>query len=364
MTGDIKAYILAEVAKNPYALIKNTAAHFNLTPQAIQKHVAQLVAAGVLRKEGNTRSTAYYLNAAPEQARLSTPKVGTNKSTITIQGRPLAVAQGEWRYAVTKELSEQDIWDSTLKKELGALPQNIREIAEYGFTEMVNNVKDHSSATELRVNYWIEDGKLNIVVSDNGIGIFKKLKDTLGLPTLKEAVLHLSKGKLTTDHTRHTGEGIFFTSRVFDEFLLVANGLLFGRINTEEDWLLGEEEDKAGTRVRMDISLTSSRTRDEVFKRYTSPEDFSFSKTHVAVELGLTEGETYVSRSQAKRILSGLDKFKFIILNFKRVKTVGQGFVDEVFRVFQNAHPDIEISVINANDAVDFMIKRSKQTGV
>ncbi|MCB0367566.1 MAG: DUF4325 domain-containing protein, partial [Bdellovibrionales bacterium] len=41
---------------------------------------------------------------------------------------------------------------------------------------------------------------------------------------------------------------------------------------------------------------------------------------------------------------------------------VGQAFVDEVFRVFKDSHPEIEIEHINANDAIEFMIKRGLST--
>ena len=34
-----------------------------------------------------------------------------------------------------------------------------------------------------------------------------------------------------------------------------------------------------------------------------------------------------------------------------------QGFADEIFRVFQNAHPDIVLRPINANEAVLGMIQ-------
>ena len=54
--------------------------------------------------------------------------------------------------------------------------------------------------------------------------------------------------------------------------------------------------------------------------------------------------------------MSGLDKFKTILLDFKNVETVGQGFADEVFRVWKSRHPGIEIIVKNANDNVQFMI--------
>lgn len=77
------------------------------------------------------------------------------------------------------------------------------------------------------------------------------------------------------------------------------------------------------------------------------------------VKLAQLDGERFISRSQAKRLTLGLEKFKRVVLDFSKVETVGQGFVDEVFRVFQNKHKDIEITYENANENVEFMIKRS-----
>jgi len=348
---DIKAFLLSQVEVHPSELVQIAANHFNVSIQAVQKHISKLLKSGLLVKTGNTRNTRYSL---PKETNFL--NVNQDKNSLETG------ASANWKYDVTKKLSEQEVWDNTLKPLLKMTSESVREIVEYGFTEMVNNVIDHSSAKELNTSYSIIQNKLQIVVLDNGMGIFKKIKDTLGLETLRESILHLSKGKLTTDHTKHTGEGIFFSSRVFDNFFISANGLVYGRINdsADEDWLIGDQREATiGTRVEMKLNLNSKRTREEVFKRFTSPEDFSFSKTHVAVELGINDGETYVSRSQAKRILSGLEKFKFIVLNFKRVNTVGQGFVDEVFRVFKNSHPEIQISSINTNESVAFMIQRS-----
>ena len=70
-------------------------------------------------------------------------------------------------------------------------------------------------------------------------------------------------------------------------------------------------------------------------------------------------GTEYISRSQARRILGGLDKFRTVILDFKNVKTVGQGFADEVFRVWKRHYPNIDIVTKNANENITFMIKRA-----
>jgi len=67
-----------------------------------------------------------------------------------------------------------------------------------------------------------------------------------------------------------------------------------------------------------------------------------------------------MARSQAKRILNNINSVKKIILDFQGVETVGQGFADEIFRVFQNQHPEIEISAIHMHENVEFMVNRAK----
>jgi len=57
-------------------------------------------------------------------------------------------------------------------------------------------------------------------------------------------------------------------------------------------------------------------------------------------------------------MLLGLDKFTSVILDFSDVRSVGQGFVDEVFRLYKDAHLEVKISYVNANDDVEFMIRR------
>jgi hypothetical protein len=87
--------------------------------------------------------------------------------------------------------------------------------------------------------------------------------------------------------------------------------------------------------------------------------DKSGRKTKVTVRL-YEKGVDFVSRSQARRILYGMDKFKTIILDFIKVKGIGQGFADEIFRVFKLEHPGVEILVKNASKTVMFMINRAK----
>ena len=64
-----------------------------------------------------------------------------------------------------------------------------------------------------------------------------------------------------------------------------------------------------------------------------------------------------MSRSQAKRILARVDRFKEVILDFEGVTHIGQGFADEIFRVFVKAHPDVRILHDHCTPDVEKMIK-------
>lgn len=66
-----------------------------------------------------------------------------------------------------------------------------------------------------------------------------------------------------------------------------------------------------------------------------------------------------VSRSQAKRLLARVDRFKTVLLDFSGIESVGQAFADEIFRVFRKQHPEVAILPCNANEAVERMINRA-----
>lgn len=51
---------------------------------------------------------------------------------------------------------------------------------------------------------------------------------------MDDAVHELFKGKLTTDIENHSGEGIFFTSRVLDGFAAISDGKIFSHNNHDE----------------------------------------------------------------------------------------------------------------------------------
>ena len=110
--------------------------------------------------------------------------------------------------------------------------------------------------------------------------------------------------------------------------------------------------------------IITERTTKEIFDEYTS-DDFVFNKTKITVHLAKDYlGHDFVSRSLAKRILMNVEKFKVIVLDFENIDNIGQGFADEVFRVFKNKNPDITIVPVNMNEEIEFMINRAMKNNL
>ncbi len=259
-------------------------------------------------------------------------------------------------------LEEHVVWEKDFKP-FFALSSTVLGIANHGFTEMVNNAIDHSGGKSVFVWMNQTDVQLQIIVSDDGVGIFEKITKSLGLPDLRQALFELSKGKLTTDPSRHSGEGVFFTSRIFDVFEIDANGLTFNHHDsTGLDWLREKHGTfPDGTSVYMSIALGSTRTLNEVYSQFTqAPEDYDFSKTIVPMKLAQYGDEQLVSRSQAKRLIARFDRFKTVILDFDGVQQIGQAFADELFRVYANDHPRVELIPRNMTAQVERMWLRAR----
>jgi anti-sigma regulatory factor (Ser/Thr protein kinase) len=314
--------------------VSTVAAEFAITRQAVQKHLQALVEEGKLEACGRAPHRRYSL--AP-----------LSKSTRA--------------YRLTGEIAEDRVWKDLAVKTVEGLSATETDICVYGLTEIVNNAIEHSGGKHLTAALRRTAASIEITVRDDGIGVFQKISRALKLPDLRESALELSKGKLTTDPRRHTGEGIFFTSRVFDRFQMRSGHLSFTRVEAEQEWSVRTQRATAqGTLVEMGLLLPASRTLAEVFTRFSSgPDEYRFSKTQVPLHLAQLENEALISRSQARRVLSRVERFDEVLLDFSGVRTVGQAFADEIFRVFARAHPRVRLVPVHANEAVRAMIQRA-----
>jgi anti-sigma regulatory factor (Ser/Thr protein kinase) len=327
---EIRAFILENAENNPTKIVALTMGKFGISRQAAHRHIKHLIGQGALIRSGS--------------------------------GHYELCPQEEWHttISIAENRHEDVVWRNEIRKRLGYLPDNAISIWYYGFTEMLNNVIDHSEGTTvyLRVVKTAHSTEMNI--SDNGVGIFNKITSAMNLIDERHAVIELTKGKLTTDPARHTGEGIFFTSRMFDTFSILSGEVFLSHTyGNDEDWILQNQKPSTGTWIAMRLKNNTARTPKQIFDRFTSDNNFGFTKTVVPVRMAQYGDEKLVSRSQAKRLLERIDRFKTVLFDFKEVEIIGQSFADEVFRVFASRHPQIELMPINANDVVMQMINNA-----
>ena len=263
------------------------------------------------------------------------------------------------RILVNKDLAEDIILDEA-KRETGIffdIPENVIKIIDYSFTEMLNNAIDHSHSKKIEVTVKKDQENIRFDVFDQGVGIFRDIMKKKKLNSELGAIQELIKGKLTTLPERHTGEGIFFTSRVADMLIIQSSNKKIVFNNILDDTFIKDIKNIKGTQVTFVINAKSKRRLEQIFKKF-SGDSYEFSKTRVLVKL-YKMGQEYISRSQARRITNNLERFKTITIDFKNVNTVGQAFADEIFRVWQNHHPDIKIVSENANENTELMINRA-----
>jgi anti-sigma regulatory factor (Ser/Thr protein kinase) len=307
--------------------------HLGITRQALSVHLRGLVEAGEVVRLGTTRGARYALASRAPAA-------------LTVS-----------RALPTQGLDEGRVWDE-LAVHLNprrALRSNVVAIVRYAFTEMLNNAIEHSEAQRCTVRLSLEAGSVSFEVRDPGIGVFHSIASKLHLPDEETAMVELLKGRTTTMREAHTGEGIFFTSRAADRFVLTSHRIQVEWNRARDDVFVSKRRSLGGTHVRFAIQRSTTRRLEEVFGEFAPEEyDFQFQKTKVLVKLLRRD---YLSRSEARRLLANLEKFREIVLDFRDVQSLGQGFADEVFRVFARRHSSIVTRTENTNPVIDAMIR-------
>jgi hypothetical protein len=257
-------------------------------------------------------------------------------------------------------IAEDRVWAEVAVacRAVGELPKPARSILQYAFTEMLNNAIEHSAGRNIEVRFEAAADGLACVISDDGVGVFANLRKMLRLPSDLVALQELSKGKLTTLPAGHTGEGVFFTSKAARLFELSSGGLRWMVDNLRGDVAVGSSPVRRGTMVRVEIARRPKRQLADIFAEHT--EDYAFTKTRVAIKL-FTLGTRFISRSEARRVVANLEKWQTVVLDFTGVEEIGQGFADEIFRVWAGAHPDIKLEAVSMSEPVAFLVKRASR---
>ena len=329
--------ILGYLESRPSATGKELCLYLDISRQALNIHLKSLIASGQVIKSGSTRNARYY-----SPAHAPAPVVFSRRLALT-------------------GLDESHVYEqAAMALNLrSALRDNVTSIVHYAFTEMLNNAIDHSKTDRGEVLVRLEAGRIFFRVLDHGIGVFQSIASKFGLDDEYAAMVELIKGKTTTMPEAHSGEGLFFTSKAADRFLLRSHRIQLEWSRQFDDIFVSEKNFISGTTVEFTIQRDARQLLEDIFSEFAPAHyDYQFQKTKVHVKLLKSE---YVSRSEARRLVTNLEKFREIILDFKGVKSVGQGFADELFRVFANRYPDIRIESKNVTPSIGAMFRHVDQ---
>lgn len=308
-------YLLEKINDNAPNIAKTVCEQFGINQNTVYTYINELTDSGVIRKIGR----GHY-----------------------------ALAENTVQYTLSRSAGELDdefkVYTSYLLPHLQKLPENVRDIWSYILGEMINNVIDHSEADTLSVQISQSYLLTRFRIADNGVGIFKKIKEHFGMHDLDEAICELFKGKLTTDPAHHSGEGIFFSSRLADKFIICSDGKFFSINKYDNDVLVDLPESAGGTTILVELSNMSNKHAADIFNQYAQVGG-GFQVTMIPLKNMFDTAP--VSRSQAKRVCQRLDQFEEVILDFDGLSWMGQGFAHQIFIVFQNEHPDICLKPVN-----------------
>lgn len=316
--------------RQPQVSIADVLERSGLTRQAIQYHLRKMVESGELEPVGAGRGRRYR--------------------------RPLLLETT----LETKGLQEDQVWRDIRAgvSALEGLNRNGERIANYAFTEMLNNAIDHSGSEDVRVTLGNRSERFAFVIADRGVGAFEHVRRRAGLEDHVAAIQEISKGKMTTDPKRHTGQGIFFTSKAVEVFSIASNGWRWIVDNARGDQTIGESHVRKGTVVGFEIDPSTGRDLTAIFDEYTDDETLAFDRSRTTVRL-FEFDVPFVSRSEAKRLSRNLDRFREVVVDFRGVEEVGQGFADELFRVWAREHSETNLAPVNMSRAVSLIVERA-----
>ena len=327
----ITQWITATAQRRPHSLDVELAARTNVSQRSARRTLARLVELNWLVREGSARRPAW---------------------------RPGPLRQVVQRYELAG-LEEDLPWSLDFAPHF-VLPPNVLRMVQQAFCELLNNAIGHSGGTHVTVSLRQTASQAQLLVSDNGVGLFERIAQSFAVASPALAMLELSKGKLTSQPERHTGQGLFFTSRLADVFDLHANDAAFQqRAWDERGWHPQRALRHAGTSIYAAFALDTPRTLDGVRGAYSVGDDpfgVEFSRTVVPLRLITSTIEGLESRAQARRVCARLGEFRRAEIDFGGVASVGHAFADEMFRVFGPAQRSLELVPVNMTPAVAALV--------
>jgi anti-sigma regulatory factor (Ser/Thr protein kinase) len=326
--SQVTPWITAAALQEPQTLATLLMARLDVGRRTANRLLRQLVDGQWLLREGSKRRPVY---------------------------RPGPLRQVVQRYDV-HGLQEDTPWRRDFAPCFDLAP-NVRRMAAHAFTELLNNAIDHSGGQRVTVSMRQTAMHLQLLVSDDGCGLFRRVEQAFDIADPHRAMFELSKGKLTTQPDRHSGHGLFFCSRLADIFdIHTAQAAFQYRPWGTRQWHNARPAATTGTSVYLAIALDTSRTLDAVLHAHSaSGHGVAFERTQVPLQL-LADGGALASRAEARRVGQRLQAFSQADIDFSGLDDVGHGFADELFRVFGRAHPGLALRPLGMNARVQAMV--------
>jgi anti-sigma regulatory factor (Ser/Thr protein kinase) len=322
-------HITVAAVQHPHDLATHVAQSAGVSRSTAQKALQRLAQLGWLAREGTARRPHF---------------------------KPGLLRQVVRRYPLAG-LQEDLPWSRDFAPFL-ALPTEVQRMTQHAFGELLNNAIDHSGGTSVTVSLRQTPSHMQLLVSDDGCGVFDQLSRSFSLDDPAIAMLELSKGKLTSQPARHAGRGLFFTSRLADVFDLHANETAFQhRVWEGNGWRPGRALKHTGTSVYAAIALDTARTLESVLHAHSlSGEGFGFERTVVPLRLMATPLSGLDSRAQARRVAARLGAFRRAEMDFEGISAIGHSFADELFRVMSPELAEVDLVPLNMSPTVAAMI--------
>ena len=226
-TESIRGFILDCVAENPRSVARQVAQAYGISRQAANRHLDALVDEGALEQTGQTRSREYHLR---------------RESLLNREVR------------VTPVLNPDRLWDDHIAPVLASDPASVRDLCRGAFGEVIRNVIRHAHASWITVKFEMTARHVEILVEDDGGGIFHRLAERTGgadtRATASEMLRHANERSNGFPASR-----LLLLGRNFEWFAISSAGVSLTYYSATDAWSLANSEAPAvGTRIALRLS--------------------------------------------------------------------------------------------------------------
>ncbi|MFZ6645862.1 hypothetical protein ACO0LO_09105 [Undibacterium sp. TJN25] len=225
------SWVSRAVAEHPGKLAQALAEHFHVGRTAASTVIARLVEEAYLSRSGAANS----------------PVFASGKRRLLVDSYSLP------------GVDAKAMWDREFAPFL-SLPEEVAATARDGFISVVHNASRHAKASGLYVVVEQTPRYLEMTISDNGIGVFKKIAQKIKTKELALAVEAVAEGRAASAVKRRATSDIYSLASMFDEFLVEANGVQFPAPKRKKKLSLEDDGTaEPGTSVFMKLALKKKK---------------------------------------------------------------------------------------------------------